>query len=77
MSWENVDNKHKKAIDKENVSCEEDYEVNYLVKIIKEEYPFISEIDIRKSIASCCVSTNAPHPRKEFMECLRKRLGVK
>lgn len=76
MSWENVDNKHKKHIDSLYVSCEEDYEINYLIKIIKEEYLWISELEIRKAIASCCVSIKSPRPRDKFMKCLKNNLGV-
>lgn len=76
MGWSNVDDKHKKAMDRLYVSCEEEYEVNYLVKIIREEYSWISEIDIRKAIAACCLSIKAPRKREEFMACLKQRLGV-
>jgi hypothetical protein len=76
MGWNNVDDKHKKEMDKFYVSCEEDYEVNYLVKIIKEEYPYIAELDIRKAITSCCLQIKAPRKREEFMICLKNKLGV-
>lgn len=76
MGWENVDNKHKKAIDSEFVSCEEEYEITYLVKFITEEYDWITEADIRKAIALCCLKIDAPRPRDEFLRCLKHNLGV-
>jgi len=76
MSWGNVDDKHKKHIDSLYFSCEEEYEVKYLVKIINEEYSWISETEIRKAIALCCLSVKPPRPRDIFMKCLKNKLGV-
>jgi hypothetical protein len=76
MSWDDVDNKHKKHTDSKFVACEEDYEINYIVKIIKEEFSWLSDVTIRSAIAQCCMSIKAPRPRDKFMECLKSKLGV-
>ena len=76
MGWNNVDNKHKKHTDKEFVSCTEKYELDYLKRIIKEEYPHLSENKIDSAIGSCCSSIPAPRPRDKFMQCLKNKLAV-
>jgi hypothetical protein len=76
MGWSNVDDKHKKGIDKLYVSCEEKYEIDYIVKIVREEYSWLSETTIRQAIASCCASIKAPRKREDFMACLKNKLGV-
>ena len=75
MSWSNVDNKHKKQYDKNFVSCEETYERAYIKKVIKEEFPGLSDSAIDNAIVSCCSEIKAPRPRQAYWECLRKKLG--
>ncbi len=53
MSWNNVDNKHKKKYDRNFVSCDETYERAYIKQIIKEEFPSLSDSTIDAAISSC------------------------
>lgn len=76
MGWNEVDNKHKKKYDRLFVACDEHYEREYIKKIIKEEFPALSETIIESAINSCCASIPAPRPRDKFMACLKQRLGV-
>ncbi len=76
MSWDNVDNKHKKRFDRNFVSCDESYERAYIKQVIKEEFPSLSDSAIDAAIAACCASIAAPRPRQTFLNCLRQRLGV-
>ena len=54
----------------------EKYEVDYIVKIVMEEYSWLSESTIRAAITSCCQSVKPPRKREEFMACLKSKLGV-
>jgi len=76
MSWNNVDNKHKKKYDRNFVSCDEPYERAYIKQIIKEEFPSLNDSAIDAAIASCCATVPAPRPRQTFWNCLQKKLGV-
>jgi hypothetical protein len=76
MSWQDVDNKLKTKIDSRFVSCAEDYELRYLFKTIKKEYPNLSDEKIWAAIDRCCAKIPAPRPRDEYMACLRGELGV-
>ncbi len=76
MSWTNVDDKHKKKYDGYFVACDEKYEREYIIKIIKEEFPKLMIAEIESAVESCCKSVPAPRPRATYMECLKKKLGV-
>ncbi len=76
MSWAIVDNKHKKEYDGNFISCEEQYERMYLKKVIKEEFPFLTNDIIDIAIAGCCAEIRAPRPRQVFWNCLKNKLGV-
>jgi hypothetical protein len=77
MSWERVDDKVKKKLDREFVSCQEAYELRYVREAIKEIYPGrFTEAKIDAAIQSCCVSIKAPRPRAKFVQCVLKQLGV-
>lgn len=77
MGWENVDNRHKRHIDSNFISCSEKYELSYLKKLIKEEYPLLSEYHIDIAISHCCNDVPAPRERERFLLCLKNRLGVR
>jgi hypothetical protein len=73
--WTDYDNK--KIIDKRDrryFSCEETWEVEYLIKYIKKHYPLHADSQIRSAIKVCCNSTNAPRPRREFIDCVVSKL---
>jgi len=61
MDWPTKDNKTKRQIDKDYVSCEEEYEIEYLAK----KYNVTKEI-----IKQCCQEIEAPHSRKKIEECI-------
>src|SRR4249920_97947 len=42
MSWDNVDNKHKRRYDRNFVSCEEAYEKTSILDTIMEEFPYFN-----------------------------------
>ncbi|MGO9117087.1 MAG: hypothetical protein ACLQPD_05685 [Desulfomonilaceae bacterium] len=76
MSWNKVDDKLKKDTDARFVSCEEDYELDYVRDVIEKSFPGkYTKVKIDAAIAHCCKSIKAPRPRKDFVECLRKQLS--
>ncbi|MEB0263389.1 MULTISPECIES: hypothetical protein [unclassified Mucilaginibacter] len=72
--WSEYDNRKKKWEDRLFFSCEESWEVDYLVRQMKKHFPYTSEQTIRNAIASCCQTVKAPRPRKEFVECVSSKL---
>ncbi len=74
MSWNNVDDKHKKKYDRNFVACDEKYEREYIVKIIREEFPYYTQQEVEQAVDSCCKSIPAPRPRDKFLECLKGKL---
>jgi len=62
MSWNDYDDKTKKEIDKQFVSCDEKYELD-----VFRNQGFSDE-----SINCACKNTKAPRPRQEFEEALKK-----
>ena len=63
MDWNDDDNKKEKTLDKSYVSCEEDYEVEYLAKKYETE---------KEIVKKCCEETSSPHTRKDVEDCIRK-----
>jgi hypothetical protein len=75
MGWDEVDNKLKRGVDAGFVACTEKYEIDYIKKVVKEEVGDHSESEIEKAIKDCCESIKAPRPRKDFIECLKRKFG--
>ena len=72
--WSEYDNKKKKYEDRFFFSCEESWEVDYLVKTIRKAHPQFSEQLIRSAISHCCQTVSAPRPRDKFVTCVMNRL---
>jgi hypothetical protein len=72
--WEDYDNrKIRDGRDGRFFSCDEPWEVNYLVAKIRK-HKSNSEQEIRNAIAACCKTVAAPRPRKAFVECVMSKL---
>lgn len=74
--WTEYDDKKKKHEDRFFFSCEEKWEVDYLVKKIHDKHPDISTDDIRVAISECCKTVHGNKPRAKFVNCVTDRLGV-
>ncbi len=74
MGWNEVDDKIKKKIDSRFVSCSEKWEMDYLKKVIKEEFPYYSGEIIEKALKECCKEIPPPRPRTAFLKCLETKL---
>ncbi|KQM21306.1 hypothetical protein [Chryseobacterium sp. Leaf201] len=72
--WSEYDNRKKKRGDANFFSCQESWEVDYLVNKIKKNYPNISEQKILEAISQCCKTIPGNKPRKQFVECVMSRL---
>jgi len=73
--WSEYDDRKKKKEDRLFVSCEETWEVEYLINKIHKNFPQFTREQIHAAIKQCCHSVAAPRPRKTFVECVMKRLG--
>jgi hypothetical protein len=74
-NWSDYDNKKKKWEDRLFFSCEEPWEVEYLVSKIRRIYPLKLESAIRTAIASCCKEIPAPRPRNKFVRCVMNKIS--
>jgi hypothetical protein len=72
--WSDYDNKKKKREDRFFFSCDESWEVDYLVGKIRKIYPSKTETAVRAAIASCCKEVSAPRPRDKFVRCVMGKL---
>lgn len=76
-NWTEYDNKKiRDNRDRKFFACSEPWEVDYLKKLIKRLHPRFSEEQIVTAIRNCCMTIQAPHPRRTFTECVLRRLGV-
>ena len=72
--WEDYDNrKIRDKRDRAFFSCEEPWEVDYLVKKIIKVHGH-SESRIRVAISMCCREVLGNKPRAKFVECVMRRL---
>jgi hypothetical protein len=61
--------------DSKDFACTEQWEMDFLVSKIRKAYPQYSEQKIKDAIASCCKTLSAPHPRRQFVECVMSKLS--
>jgi len=57
-------------------SCNEEWEVNYLINKIHAQFPQVTKVAIKTAIMSSCREMSAPRPRKAFVESVTRRLGL-
>lgn len=72
--WSDYDNKKKKGVDSRFFSCEENWEVDYLVDKIRKHEPYKTRDAILSAIRSCCKDIPAPRPRDKFVRCVMNKL---
>jgi len=73
--WSEYDNR--KIRDKRDarfVSCEEPWEIEYLVTKIGKHKPKKTDAEIKTAIKQCCQTVPGNKPRPEFMECVMAKL---
>jgi hypothetical protein len=76
-NWSDYDNRMiRDGRDGRFFSCNEEWEVAYLREKISREYPTLTTAKILEAIRSCCEVVPAPRPRRNFVECVLRRLGL-
>lgn len=76
-NWKEYDNKKiRDSRDRKFFACSESWEVEYLKNLIKSKHSRFSEVQILNAIKNCCETNKAPHPRREFTECVLKKLSI-
>jgi hypothetical protein len=76
MSWEQVSRKHGKKYLRDSVHCDDLVEREYLIEIIKEEFPEIDESNIKLGILQCCLELKGSLPTDLFITMLKKKLEI-
>lgn len=74
--WSYYDNLKKTGVDAYFFSCNESWEVDYLVGKIKKHHSEISEQRIRSAISDCCNKDMGNNPREKFVGYVMDRLGI-
>jgi len=64
----------KKDGDTQLFSCNQQWEVEYLVKVIWQERPDLEEHNIRTAIMTTCSAMQGDTPRAEFVEAVMQKL---
>ncbi len=75
MSWAEIDNKILKRTDSYFVYFSDKLVMDFIKKVIKEEFPNINENSIDKAMSECCKAMITPIPRTRFLKCLKEKLG--
>ena len=74
MSWNTVDDKHKKKYDRNFVACDEPYEREWIFTTILEHFPSYKRADVEQAADACCKQIPAPRPRTTFLDCVKRKL---
>jgi len=72
--WSDYDKKKKKWEDRFFFSCDEPWEIDYLIGKIRKHEPTKSDATIRAAIASCCKTISGNKPRETFVKCVMGKL---
>jgi len=76
--WSNYDNrKIRDSRDSRFFSCEEQWEVDYLLEKVHRHLTHKTEAEIKDAILKCCKIIKTPRPRSEFVKCVFDRLDPK
>lgn len=73
--WSYYDNLKLKGVDRRKFSCNEKWEVDYLVDKIHNSHPNVAKSTIKAAIETCC-QTIESRERDVFVGCVMKRLGL-
>ncbi len=73
--WSTYDDRKNRLEDRLFFSCEEDWEMEYLIGKIIKTHPAVSRDAIREAMRACCLHVPAPRPRTKFVECVMSQLG--
>jgi hypothetical protein len=75
QDWSAYDDRKKEG--ESNVfSCEDNWEVEYLIERIISVHPTKNRLQVQLAINSCCYWIQAPRQRSQFIECVLRRLEL-
>lgn len=72
--WSDHDDRKKRWQDRFFFSCEEDWEVDYLVRKSKNISFSLVKKQLEEAIRTCCSEIPAPRPRDQFVKCVMDKL---
>lgn len=75
-NWEDYDNKKLKVGDSAFFSCEEEWERDFLLNKIREEYPDMNREVILKAMSIGCNVIKAPRPRETYVRFIANLLQI-
>ncbi len=77
QNWSDYDNlKLKMGKEPRQFICSENWEVEYLVKKIRNIYPFIKDESIKEAIMTACNQLSLPHLREDFVREVLSLMGI-
>ncbi len=74
--WEDYDNKKKKTEDRLFVSCEEQWERDYIGNKTLKYYPNLTVVNINNAVQKACENASTPRPRHKFRTFVCNQLGI-
>jgi hypothetical protein len=73
-NWAEYDNrKLRDGRDRSKFSCDESWEVDYLINKLRKHYTYKTDSALRAAISDCC-KLPGNRTREVFIECITKRL---
>jgi len=72
--WSDYDSRKPGDESRSYFTCEETWEVDYLVNKIRVFYPDKPEAIVRQAIKSCCGSLQDPRPRSVFIVAVMEKI---
>ena len=76
MSWQQIDDKHKKKYDRNFIACTEKYERQYVIDLVHEHFPSKAKSTIETAFDSTCRKVGGNHPRTQFLKELASQLNL-
>ena len=59
------------------ISFEKTFEFSLLPEFISKQYPHLSKQKIEQAIETCLLKTKPPREENQFVDCVKRELGVK
>jgi len=73
-NWSDYENKKRRGTDPFFFSCEDEWEMVYLLNKVRKYFPFETDTTIRRAIESTCREIPRPRPRDKFVTTVFSKL---
>lgn len=74
--WSEYEERKKEREDRFFITCEEAWEVHYVIKKIRKHHPHITTEELKNAIEISCRQISVPRPRPLFVQCVLRKFGI-